>query len=53
LVSPNLSQKSSIEEGQKIQCNRNVWRYQGVIKSLPLKKNRQYNVIERLEDTKE
>jgi hypothetical protein len=49
---PRGNQKSSIEEGQTIQCNRNVWRYQGVIKSRPLKKNRQHNVIERLEDTK-
>jgi hypothetical protein len=29
-----------------------IWRYQGVIKSRPLKKDRQYSVIERLEDTK-
>jgi hypothetical protein len=46
------NQKSSIEEGQTIQCNRQVWRYQGVIKSRPLKKDRQYNVKERFEDTK-
>jgi hypothetical protein len=38
--------------GQTIQCNRKVWRYQGVIKSRPLKKDRQYNVKERFEDTK-
>jgi hypothetical protein len=33
--------------------NRKIWRYQGVIKSRPLKKDRQHNVIERFEDIKE
>jgi hypothetical protein len=46
-------EKSSIEEGQTTQCNRKARRYQGVIKSRPLKKDRQYNVIERFEDIKE
>jgi hypothetical protein len=47
-----ITQRSSIEESQTIQCNRKVWRYQGVIKSRPLKKDRQYNVIKRFEDIK-
>jgi hypothetical protein len=50
---PRGNQKSSIEEGQTIQCNRKVWRYKGVIKSRPLKKDRQHNVIEMFEDTKD
>jgi hypothetical protein len=38
---PRSNQKSSIEEEQTIQCNRKIWRYQEVIKSRPLKKDRQ------------
>jgi hypothetical protein len=30
------NQKSSIEVGQTIQCNRKIWRYQGIIKSRPI-----------------
>jgi ABC-type anion transport system duplicated permease subunit len=44
LVSSNLS-ITSIEEGQTIQCNRKARRYQGIIKSRPLKKDRKYKYL--------
>jgi hypothetical protein len=39
------NQKSSIEVGQTIQCNWKIWRYQGIIKSRPLKKDRPFYYI--------